>query len=165
MQKNSICYLLSIVLLVCIACDSESVFDAYKSIPSTWNKNQKISFKLQAPDTVKPYNIFINLRNNDQYMYSNLFLIATISYPHGKTIQDTLEYRMANPSGEFLGTGFSSIKENKLWYKENFQFNEKGTYIVTLQQAMRENGQAKGITELKGITDVGIRVEHIPNSK
>ena len=56
------------------------------------------------------------------------------------SIVDTLEYKMAQPNGELLGTGFTDVKENKLWYKENFTFNESGTYLIKLQHAMRENG-------------------------
>ncbi len=85
-------------------------------------------------------------------------------FPHGKTITDTLEYKMADPSGKLLGTGMSDMKENKLWYKENVVFKEKGEYIVNIQQAMRENGKVNGVVELEGITDVGFRVER-PNKK
>ncbi len=66
---------------------------------------------------------------------------------------------MAKPNGEFLGTGFAEVKENKLWYKENVVFNESGEYIVKIQQAMRENGKANGVVNLEGITDVGFRIE------
>ncbi len=52
---------------------------------------------------------------------------------------------MAKPNGEFLGTGFSDIKENKLWYKENVVFKEKGEYQFNIQHAMRENGKVNGV--------------------
>ena len=84
-------------------------------------------------------------------------------FPHGKTITDTLEYRMADPTGKFLGTGLTDVKENKLWYKEGVIFNEEGTYDVKIQQAMRENGKVNGVIDLEGITDVGFRVEKINN--
>ena len=35
-----------------------------------------------------------------------------MNYPNGKVVKDTLEYKMAAPNGELLGTGFSDIKEN-----------------------------------------------------
>ena len=59
---------------------------------------------------------------------------------------------------------FRCIKENKLWYKENFIFNEEGEYTVNIQHAMRENGKVNGVVELEGITDIGFRVESINNS-
>ena len=151
------------VILSLASCDSNRVFDEYKSVPDEWDKDNKIEFKVTPPDTTKAYNLFVNLRNTEDFKYSNLFLIAELNYPNGKTIKDTLEYKMANPDGTFLGDGFTDIKENKLWYKgykEPFVFEEKGEYTIYLQHAMRQNGSVDGIDKLEGITDVGFRIEH-----
>ena len=151
------------LLLLVIACDSKQVYDAYQSVPEKWHKDSLITFKLTAPDTTNAYNLHINLRNTNDYQYSNLFLIAELQYPNGKTIKDTLEYKIAAPNGELLGKGFTDVKESKLWYKgydEPFIFKESGDYIVTLQQAMRRNGDVNGVLELEGVTDIGFRVEH-----
>jgi hypothetical protein len=62
-----------------------------------------------------------------------------------------------------LGTGFTDVKENKLWYKgydKPFIFDETGEYIINIQHAMRQNGQVDGIDNLEGITDIGFRIEH-----
>ena len=146
-----------------MSCDSKAVFDQYQSVPNKWHKDSLLSFSFQIPDTVNHYNLYINLRNTDEYKYSNLFLLTELNYPNGKTVIDTLEYKMAKPSGELLGKGFTDIKENKLWYKghkEPFKFEELGEYTFSVQQAMRKSGEVKGILELKGITDVGFRVEN-----
>ena len=155
-----------LVILLCVfnftACDEKMVFDSYKSVPSQWHKDSIISFNFKAPDTLNNYNLFINLRNTSDYKYNNLYLIASLKQPHGKTVIDTLEYKMANEKGEFLGSGFSNVKENKLWYKgydSPFKFQENGEYQVKLQQAMRENGKVNGVINLEGITDIGFRIE------
>ena len=88
-----------------------------------------------------------------------MFLIVEMDFPHGKKIKDTLEYKMADPSGKLLGVGITDIKENKLWYKENVIFKEKGEYVVKIQHAMRENGKVSGVVNLEGITDIGFRIE------
>ena len=116
------------VFLVFSACDSNRVYDEYKTLPNQWNKDSIITFNVNPPDSTYAYNVFVNLRNTNEYKYSNLFLIVSTKFPNGKVITDTLEYRMTNPNGEFLGTGFSDIKENKLWYKEDIVFREFGEY-------------------------------------
>jgi gliding motility-associated lipoprotein GldH len=88
-----------------------------------------------------------------------LFLIVAIEMPNGFTKVDTLEYQMADPDGSLLGDGFSDIKESKLFYKENVRF--RGKYKVHIKQAVRENGKVPGVKELKGITDVGFRIENL----
>ena len=161
MLRNSVWLFLLIFSFLFVSCDSNSVYDVYKSVPEKWHKDSIVRFNLKAPDSTKAYNLFVNLRNTNEYKYNNLFLIVEMVFPHGKTIKDTLEYKMADPTGKLLGTGFTDVKENKLWYKEQVVFKESGTYTVNIQQAMREHGKVNGVVELDGITDVGFRVEKI----
>ncbi|WP_282042316.1 gliding motility lipoprotein GldH [Winogradskyella flava] len=163
MQRKTSGLLLGLVCLaLAVSCDSKAVFDEYKSVPSKWHKDSVASFNFKAPDTTQNYNLYVNLRNTNDYKFSNLFLIVELNYPNGKAIKDTLEYKMAAPNGALLGTGFSDIKENKLWlrgFKDTFKFNEAGDYTVNIQHAMRNNGEVNGVEELEGITDIGFRVE------
>lgn len=163
MQRNSVLLFFLIFPLVFVSCDSNRVYDSYKSVPSKWHKDSIVSFKIKPPDSIKAYDLFVNLRNTNAYKYNNLFLIVEMVFPHGKTIKDTLEYRMADPSGKLLGVGYTDVKENKLWYKEQVVFSETGEYTVNIQQAMRENGKVNGVVELEGITDIGFRIEKINN--
>ena len=161
MLRNKVLLFLIVFSFVLTSCDPNRVFDEYQSVPDKWNKESVISFKINPPDSVKAYNLFVNLRNTNAYKYNNLFLIVEMDFPHGKKIKDTLEYKMADPSGKFLGTGITDIKENKLWFKEHVIFKEKGEYVINIQHAMRENGKVQGVVDLVGITDVGFRVEKL----
>ena len=161
MLRNNVLLFLLMFSFIFLSCDPNRVFDAYQSVPDKWHKDDVITFKIKPPDSTKAYNLFINLRNTNAYKYNNLFLIVEMDFPHGKTITDTLEYKMADPSGKLLGTGITDIKENKLWYKESVVFKEKGDYVVNIQHAMRENGKVNGVVELEGITDIGFRIEKI----
>ena len=150
--------------ILAVSCDSNRIFDEYKSVSNEWQKDNIVEFDFTPSDTLKTYNLFVNLRSNNDYKFNNLFLIAEIDYPNGKSVVDTLEYKMAKPNGELLGTGFTDVKENKLWYKENFKFNESGAYKIKLQHAMRENGNVEGVYVLEGVTDIGFRIENTINN-
>ena len=52
-----------------------------------------------------------------------------------------------------------SIKESKLWYKENIVFPDSGVYKLSVSHAMRKNGEVDGLFILDGITDVGLEIE------
>ena len=153
--KNSA--LLLLVVLLFFSCDKKRVFDEYKSVGSAWHKDSIVTFNLPELDSTKRYNLFVNLRANNDYQYNNLFLIVALELPNGFTKVDTLEYQMADPDGTLLGDGFSDIKESKLFYKENVRFKSK--YKVYIKQAVRENGKVPGVTALDGITEVGFRIE------
>ncbi|MBP2833370.1 gliding motility lipoprotein GldH [Aquimarina sp. U1-2] len=159
--KGSI--LVILLSLVIIACDDKQVFDEYKTVSGTWEIDEEINFTLPELDTLTQYDLYINVRNTNAYRYSNLYIISQMKFPNGKVVTDTLEYDMAAPDGEWLGTGFSDLKESKLWYKENVSFTEQGTYTISLQHAMRKNGEVNGIYALEGITDIGFRIEQAQN--
>ena len=143
-----------------LSCDKKRVFDEYKSVGESWKKDSIISFNFNQTDTINVYNLFVNIRNNDNYQFSNLFLIVAMQQPNGLTKVDTLQYEMTNPDGSLLGEGFSDIKENKLFYKEKLRFQQAGNYKVTVKQAIRKTGKIVG-EALEGVSDVGFRIESL----
>ncbi|MEX0287691.1 MAG: gliding motility lipoprotein GldH [Flavobacteriaceae bacterium] len=157
MRKLIICFLLGTVIF---SCSDTLLISQYKAIDGgQWSKDAIVEFSFSDIDTVGNHNMFISIRNNQTYPFSNLFLITEMSFPTGETVRDTLEYEMATPEGKWLGKGFGSIKENKLWYKENIVFPVNGVYTLQISHAMRKNGNVEGIEDLEGITDVGFEIE------
>ena len=157
--KNSLLFLL--VTFLVISCDKKRVFDEYKSVGNSWHKDSIITFKLPKLESDKNYNLFVNVRDNNDYPFDNLFLIVSLEQPNKKVLVDTLEYKMANPDGSLMGDGFTDVKESKLFYTNKVAFKLKGDYKVHIQQAVRQTGKVAGIDNLKGITEIGFRVESI----
>jgi gliding motility-associated lipoprotein GldH len=146
-------------LLMLASCDSKMLVGEMHELPGSWGKNEVMTFEIPRLDSLKKYNMFLHLRNTHDYPFNNIFLIASMEFPHGLTITDTLEYRMANPDGSWLGTGIGPVKESKLVYKENVSFIEEGIYILSVSHAVRNNGEVQGVSHLDGITEVGYSIE------
>jgi gliding motility-associated lipoprotein GldH len=145
-----------------LSCNDISEFNQYKSVEnSAWKSGEKITFNFEVKDTLLPKNLFINIRNNNKYEFSNLYLITTLKFPNNTLVVDTLQYEMADTFGKFLGNGFSSIKENKLFYKERNVFPFSGNYVLNISHAMRKNGALNAIESLVGVQDVGFSIEKI----
>ena len=159
-MKIQIKFLLFFIIVIFISCDKKRVFDEYQTVGKTWNKDSIVAFDLPNLDATKKYDLFVNIRDNSDYKYNNLFLIVSLQQPNKQTKVDTLEFEMANPDGSLLGEGFSDVKENKLVYKLNESFKLKGNYKIKIQQAMRETGKIVGDTNLQGISEVGLRIEN-----
>lgn len=152
--------LLAIGLVFLGSCKKQVVYNQFQPIEGNqWHKDSLIHFAIPSQDTVQKNNIYLTLRNNKEYEFSNLFLIVGIRFPNDYQIVDTLEYEMTTPEGRFLGTGISDVKENKLEYKTNVTFSQLGDYDLTVQQAMRKTREVDGLEYLKGITDVGVQIE------
>lgn len=152
---------LLVLMLLLISCDSNIVYSDSTEVPGYWDANEKIEFVIPQLDSLKKYDLFVSVRNTNDYPFNNLFLIIQMDFPYGMSITDTLEYKMAHPNGEWLGDGIGTVKENKLWYKENVSFFESGNYNITITQAVRNNGAVGGVTKLEGITDVGFSIEEV----
>ena len=156
MRSLSCLFILGVIV---ISCNTNVIRSEYKSISgAVWNKNDVAEFTFSKMDSLQEYDVFINVRNDQNFPYSNLFLIASLNTPEGEIVQDTLEFTMAMPDGTWLGKGSGSLKENKLWYKENIVFPTSGVYTLQLSHAMRKNGNISGVVGLEGITDVGIEI-------
>ena len=151
-----------IFIFICISCDSNKKYDTYQSIKnSVWKLEEPVVFEVDIQDTISQQNVFLNVRTDSKYPYRNLFIISKMTLPNGAILKDTLEYEMADAFGNWLGDGITDVKDNKLYYLENYKFTKKGTYIFEFYQAIRNRGEINGLKELKGVTDVGLRIEDI----
>jgi len=134
------------------ACDNKRVFD--QSVPirdGRWAAKQVLDFEFELADTVALHNLYISLRNGEEYPYSNLYLFVELEFPNGKKSIDTIECPLADAQGKWYGSGLGRIYDQRILYRSRVQFPLSGHYRVEVRQAMREE-------ELQGIHDVGFRV-------
>jgi gliding motility-associated lipoprotein GldH len=156
MKCTLIRYLLPVLLaLFLISCDSNKVFDEYHTINNaTWSVDSVLKFSFNIARKTQNNNICFNIRNDQSYGFSNLWLFVTVQSPAGNMLTDTTQVILAEPSGKWLGKGFSGIYDNRFIYRRNVFFPESGIYSVYIKHGMRT-------ADLKGITDFGIRVEKV----
>ncbi len=152
-------FLFGYILVLLASCETKTVYSEYHQLSNgVWQVDDTIQFNFSELDTLKKYNVFLNVRNDNDFPYSNLFLITELDYPNGETVSDTLEYEMAMSDGKWLGKGLGSVKESKLWFRENIDFSSSGVYKFRVIHAMRQNGKVEGVSNLKGITDIGLEI-------
>ena len=151
-----------IILSLSQSCSNNTIYNEYQTVENAqWHKDSIVNFKINSTDTISKNNIYVTLRNNKDYEFSNLFLIVGIKFPNNYQVVDTLEYELTSAEGQFLGQGMTDVKENKLEYKTNVTFTLIGDYDISVQQAMRRTRDIEGLTTLNGITDVGLQIEKL----
>jgi gliding motility-associated lipoprotein GldH len=77
------------------------------------------------------------VRHADGYMFSNIYLFVTTTYPDGNVKTDTMEVMLANPKGEWQGDGAGDIFDLKVPIKKNVRFPLSGHYKFEFTQAMQ----------------------------
>jgi len=146
-------FFVCLAAFIFISCDDLVVFEENASIANAkWNTSDVKSFEFDITDTVRMHDLFVNLRNGENYPYSNIYLFIELQFPNGKKSMDTLECTLADETGRWYGSsGAGDIYENRFTYYQRRQFPLGGRYRIDIVQAMRTD-------VLEGIYDVGFRV-------
>ncbi len=156
-MKNKL-FILFLTATILSACNNDIIYEKTQDINNArWHKDSVVGLQFK-PELEQSYDLYFLLRNDNNYPYSNIFLIASIE-DEKITSVDTLEYEMATPEGKWLGNGIWDLKESKLIYKTNYKFSDTLTKTFSIRQAVRKTGKVKGDSILKGIVSVGIVIE------
>lgn len=146
----------ALLIFICMAaCDPSLVYERnIRTGNEIWERENKAVFEVFIRDTARLHNILVNVRNTADYPKSNLYLFITVTGPSGNSLRDTLQMRLADETGRWLGRGAGNIWAHRKIYKNRIRFPREGKYVFEIEQAMR-------LRKLPGITDVGIRIEEV----
>ena len=103
MLKKVLFFSFSCILIV--SCSKEDILFELKNTKGSWHKDSIVAFNFEAQDTINNFDMFLHVRNTEEYKYNNLYVITSLYYPKGKVEVDTLEYYMAYPDGRLMGEG------------------------------------------------------------
>lgn len=136
-----------------VTCVNLNVFEKNQAVENaSWPAKKIFRYEYSSSDTLNPKDFFINFRHTGLYKYNNIFMFVTTIAPNGQSLVDTVEFTIADNKGKWIGSGIGDIHDVRLVYRRNVRFGQTGNYVFYIQHGMRE-------TELKEITDVGIRIE------
>ena len=121
-------------------------------------KNEVLTFNFPRKMESKAKDIFFVLRHNNNYPYSNIFLITELQNPTNQVIIDTFEFRLAQANGEWLGDKKVSMIEHKLLFKEGLSLGEND-FSLKVRTSMRSNNKSDEIEKLDGVINFGILID------
>jgi len=135
------------------ACDPDVLYNESHDIdPNGWQMDDKMVYNFETEDTSTNYLCYIDIRNCEDYAYSNLYLNVVTIYPHGEVAADTnIEFTLAQPDGRWLGKRSGRFVDGR-YPLCLFRFPEAGSYQFIVSHAMRD-------TALCGLRNIGIHIE------
>ena len=140
------------IALVLSGCQTNAIVDSNVAMPSrNWTYANKVKVNVEITDSSKPYDIRFKLRHTADYGYSNIFVLLHIKGGNQKLRTRRFEYRLAQPDGQWNGSGSGDLFTYSLPLLTNYRFPEPGNYLLEIEQNMRDN-------PLKEISDAGIAV-------
>ena len=141
-----------LVLCFC-SCDPDRIYESNINFHATgWKSIERARFEVEITDTISPCNIFINVRNNSDYKYMDLWLFVDVYSPSGIAERDTVNIILADHRGKWLGHGLGNKFDTRMVFRKNIWFPVSGKYVFEYEQAMRDE-------PLTGIDDIGLRIE------
>ncbi len=139
---------------VLFSCDSKRVYELNTPInEGVWDVKKTVSFAAEITEIATLKNLYFNLRNDQTYKYSNLYVLSELTLPNGKIEKDTLEFILCDQSGKWLGNTSGGLVTHQILFQRKVQFPEPGIYNFNFSQVMRDD-------KLSGIKEVGLRVEN-----
>lgn len=150
-----------IILFVCLAvgfssCQEKEIYYHFEEIKDAkWSKYDTLVFDIDSTlfELNKPYNITIEVTNNINYPYQNIWFFVQTDFGYNSIFSEiSKEYLLADEFGRWKGSGFGSLYQTSLSFDKQVTFDTKRNYQIRVQQGMRDE-------PLVGIEKVGIKIE------
>jgi gliding motility-associated lipoprotein GldH len=116
-----------------------------------WTYVNHVRFDAKVDNNRVTYSLYLNLRVNADYKYSNIFVLVTESGPGLPATTKRYEFTLAAKDGQWLGDGSGNLYNYQMPFVSDFKFPGQGTYTFLIEQNMRDN-------PLRGVSDVGLRI-------
>jgi gliding motility-associated lipoprotein GldH len=150
--SNSIFGIVITASCFCISCGNDIIYNKFLSIRGkAWDKQSEYYFEFEIKDRSIPYNILLQIRNNDIYAYQNLWLLCEELQPNGVSSKDTIECMLADDFGKWNGNGIT-LFQSRFRLRNHYIFPDTGKYTIGIRHGMRDEN-------LKGIEDLGLFIE------
>ena len=145
--------LITFFVLILSCKDKHTLYSSHIETKGVWLKNEPIKASLEINES--PIDIYLILKLNEDYPFSNIYLLSNISNPDLK-ITDTVSFKFDYSENKSLLSRQMRIKTFKIPIRKNMNLNEKTS--VEISHAVRFIDSTEPVMKLEGILDVGILV-------
>tara|TARA_Y100001954_G_scaffold215646_1_gene246130 strand:- start:275 stop:754 length:480 start_codon:yes stop_codon:yes gene_type:complete len=147
-------FVLITFFVLILSCKGEdTLYSSHIETKGAWLKNKPVRASLEINEG--PIDIYLILKLNEDYPFSNIYLLSSISNPDLK-ITDTIYFKFDYSENKSLLSRQMRIKTFKIPIYKNMNLNEKTS--VEISHAVRFIDSTEPVMKLEGILDVGILV-------
>lgn len=154
-MRNKLFIGLFVFLISLSSCNEGEVYYSFHPIKNnSWNKQTAFNFLLDSlsVDPDARYDVMLEIVNNSQYPYQNIWLYVQQNITDSMFVSDTIEIKLADPNGKWSGNGSTGLYQLSVPYKTSVALDSTRAYLIRIRQGMRDNS-------IKGIEKVGVLVK------
>ena len=140
-MKNIFLAILFIMLIIVApGCSDDYIFKKELEIKnSEWYYDNQLNFEFTVEDTLKKYDLLLDVHHAGDYGFQNLYVQFHTTFPSGENKAQTVSLELASKSGIWNGKCSSNSCRVEIPLQLNTSFNETGKHIISVGQYMRKN--------------------------
>lgn len=152
-KNNS--FIILVLLLIFSSCGERETYLRFQELEnSDWAIDQTLVFNLDSvnikPDV--PYDISIELTNNVNYPYRNLWLSISLEENDSIVIERDVQFILADEYARWTGAGFGSLFQSSHPLRQKKIFTTTSNLSIYIRHKMQDE-------KLHGIERVGIKIK------
>lgn len=149
-------YLIVLFIILTASCRSGVVFEDYQELPGeVWDYTHVLEFDTHIPDSGQ-YLVTLHIRHTGNFEMTNLWCIISTRSHAIRQLHDTVNIKIATPSGNWFGEG-GQLKTVSQTINKNPVTLPQGQVRFRIEQGMKPEN-------LRGVKNVGIRIEKIKDN-
>lgn len=130
---------LVVITFLLTACGPNYILDETRELASDgWSYTDPLEFEVDIKDTLKIYNLFLEVKHSVDYGYQNMYIQIYTEFPSGEKIKERVSLELADKVGGWFGDCNSENCTIRIPIQEGAFFNVPGHYKFKLEQFMRK---------------------------
>lgn len=131
-------YVLVVLSFLIVSCGPTPLFEqSFAFEEAVWSYNDPKTMSFTAPDTVKQYDLILDVIHDEAYAYENLYIQLQTIFPDGSDITDKVSIPFLGDDGFWVGKG-SEQKRIRVYLQQALKFREAGEHSIVLNQFSRD---------------------------
>ncbi len=140
-------------ILLFSACGPDYIVQKSIELPThKWSYADSIYAEVEITDTMKLYNLYLDIDHSTSYSNQNLYLFIKTRFPDGQLSSQQLSVDLADKQGNWQGKCNSEQCHLRIYLQDGAFFNSAGNYSFSVAQHMR-------VDSLPGILGLGFSIE------
>ena len=139
MKKLFPLFFLACYLILSAGCD-DYIFEKKIEInKSQWDYEDIVNFDFVIEDTLKKYDLVLEVEHAEDYGFQNLYVQFHTTYPSGEKETQMVSLELSRKSGIWNGECSGNTCEVEIPLQINAHFKEPGNHSIAVEQYMRKN--------------------------
>lgn len=142
----------AVAAAVLVSCNDGKVYDKYVPTPvAGWEKNDTLTYNIPSVASAGLYQSWLGLRIADSYPFTAITMVVEQHVlPADTVIIDTLDCRLTDDSGIYIGSGINSYQYS--FHVADIRLRQGDSLYVRVRHNMKRE-------ILPGVSDVGMTLK------